>query len=79
METTDKLIGELFRSGMALYVLSIFISMFDARIGSFLKKVAYLNAFSFIFLIFIQLWVLFIRFTDCLEKIGNWKVLKLLQ
>lgn len=67
-------IGELFKSGLILFFLSMFVSFFDSRVGNFLKKIAYLNAFSIIFLILIQIWLLFIKFTDVLEKIGDWKL-----
>lgn len=73
MEDSDKIIGELFRAGLCLYFLSIFVSIFDGRVASFLKKIAYLNGISVLFLIFFQLWVLFIKFTNALDKIGNWK------
>lgn len=70
----DKIIKELFFAGLGLYFLSMFISIFDYKIGELLKKIAYLNIFSFLFLVAIQIWILFIRFTDTLERISNWRI-----
>lgn len=73
MVEVDKIIGELFCTGLGLYFLSVFVSIFDGRVADFLKKIAYLNGASVLFLIFFQLWTLFIRFTDALEKVGELK------
>ena len=69
----DKILHELFKTGMILYLLSLFISLFDNRISYFLKKISYLNFFSFLFIIAIKLWTQFINFTNTLESLAKWK------
>ncbi|MGI6079250.1 MAG: hypothetical protein ACOYCB_14035 [Fastidiosipilaceae bacterium] len=69
----DKILHEIFKTGIGLYLLSLFISLFDNKIASFLKKISYLNFFSFLFIIVIKLWTQFIKFADTLENLANWR------
>lgn len=70
----DESIKQLIYSCLTLYLLSIFISFFDNKTASFLKKIAFLNLASILIIFGINLYAILFKFTNALDRISQFKI-----
>lgn len=77
MGEMDKIIGQLIWTGLSLYILSMFISMFDTRTGYFIKQTSYLFAFSVLFVVASSIHTTFVDLVEALNNISESKVFSL--
>ena len=73
-EAEDESIKQLIYSCLTLYLLSIFISFFDNKTASFLKKIAFLNLASILIIFGINLYALLYKFASALDRISQFKI-----
>lgn len=71
----DQSAKQLIYSFLTLYLLSIFISFFDAKTASLLRKISYLNGASILFILGLNVWAIAVRFADILDRISQFKIL----
>ena len=77
MGELDKVISELFMTGLSLYVLSIFVAFFDINIGNFLRKISYLFAFSILFIVVISVFTIFNDLIDAINNLSESRIFNL--